>query len=80
MGSQQGAISTLVRLDESTFKFLSCLEQAMDKVVKSSLLPDKLTRENFRRVKLEGSEQPQTHFIDGDFLETFPALDQKKQT
>lgn len=47
----------------------------MDKVVKSALLPEKLTRDNFRRVKLDASEQPQTHFIDGDFLETFPALD-----
>ena len=80
LGSQQGSITTLVKLSESCFKFLNLLEQAMDKTVKSNLMPDRHSRENFRKVKLEGSEQAQQHVIDGDFIESYSALDQKKQT
>ena len=52
----------------------------MDKIVVQPLTSQSLSRENFRKLKLNGTEHLQTNFIDGDFIEQFSALDQKKQT
>jgi hypothetical protein len=60
---------------------MTLLESAMEKSVSSPIDPQIIKREFHRQVVIDqGTKFNQTQVIDGDFLETFLALDMKKQT
>jgi hypothetical protein len=80
-GTQRGSIGTIIQLPEEVFKLMTLLESAMEKSMSSPIEPQIIKREFHRQVVIDqGTKFNQTQVIDGDFLETFLALDMKKQT
>ena len=71
-GTTEGTLGAILGLDGATTALFSCLERAMQKVIKPI---GNFSHQRFRAFNAEQRHHPSHGFVDGDFVEYFLDLD-----
>ena len=71
-GTTEGTLGAILGLDGPTTAFFSCLERALQKVIKPI---GNFSHQRFRAFNAEQRHHPSHGFVDGDLVESFLDLD-----
>ena len=76
-GTQEGSLGTLIEIPERAYKFMELMVQVMEKEGITNF--GKMSRKDYRTVKIDSLKKECFNIIDGNFLEYFLDIEGKQQ-